>query len=352
VTSIPAPAFERSEQDRVIAGVCGGLASALRVDATLVRLAFALLAIAGGAGILLYFALWAYSRGRARRATGLVFAALLALLLAFGFSTKTVFGIAIILVAGVISMRRGGSLRPGGTLPIVAVTLAALGAVVVLSDIGPSHSFFAPGAIAGAFLLLLGPWVWQLTTERAERIRMEERAEVAARVHDSVLQTLALVQRHADDPVRVAAISRRQERELRRWLYGTGVDGATTLEDALADAAADVEELQGARIELASSGRVQLDARVEQLVLAAREAMTNAAKFSGSAEISVYAEADADTVSVFVRDRGMGFDRASVPADRRGLAESIEGRMRRAGGSVTITSAPGTGTEVELRLPR
>ena len=116
MTSIPAPAFERSEQDRVIAGVCGGLASALRVDATLVRLAFALLAIAGGAGILLYFALWAYSRGRARRAAGLVFAALLALLLAFGFSTGTVFGIALILLAGAISLRRGGSLRPGGTL--------------------------------------------------------------------------------------------------------------------------------------------------------------------------------------------------------------------------------------------
>jgi signal transduction histidine kinase len=352
VTSIPAPAFERSEQDRVIAGVCGGLASALRVDATLVRLAFALLAIAGGAGILLYFALWAYSRGRGRRAAILVFAAVLALLLAFGLPTGTVFGVALILVAGAISLRRGGSLRPGGSLPILAVVLAMTGAVIVLSEIGPSGSFLAPGAIAGAFLLLLGPWVWQLTTERAERIRMAERADVAARVHDSVLQTLALVQRHADDPVRVAAISRRQERELRRWLYGTGVDGATTLDDALADAAADVEELHGVRVELASSGRVPVDAGVEQLVLAAREAMTNAAKFSGSDEIAVYAEANDDAISVFVRDRGAGFDRAAVPVDRRGIAESIEGRMRRAGGTATITSAAGAGTEVELRLPR
>jgi signal transduction histidine kinase len=352
VTSIPAPAFERSEQDRVIAGVCGGLASALRVDATLVRLAFALLALAGGAGVLLYLALWAYSRGTARRAAALGFAAVLALLLAFGFSTGTVFGIALILLAGVISLRRGGSLRPGGTLPILAVALTMTGAVIVLSDIGPSGSFLAPGVIAGSFLLLLGPWVWQLATERAERIRMAERAEVAARVHDSVLQTLALVQRHADDPVRVAAISRRQERELRRWLYGTGVDGATTLEDALADAAADVEELHGVRIELASSGRVPVDTSVEQLVLAAREAMTNAAKFSGADEISVYAEANDDAVSVFVRDRGAGFDRAAVPVDRRGIAESIEGRMRRAGGAATITSAAGAGTEVELRLPR
>src|SRR5439155_9855942 len=101
---------------------------------------------------------------------------------------------------------------------------------------------------------------------------------------------------------RVAAISRRQERELRRWLYGTGVDSATTLEDGLADAAADVEELHGVRIELASSGRVPLDSAVEQLVLAAREAMTNAAKFSGADEISVYAEADKDAVAVFRRD--------------------------------------------------
>jgi signal transduction histidine kinase len=181
---------------------------------------------------------------------------------------------------------------------------------------------------------------------------MAERADVAARVHDSVLQTLALIQRHADDPVRVAAIARRQERELRRWLYGTGVDGATTLEDALADAAADVEELHGVRIELASSGRVPLDESVEQLALAAREAMTNAAKFSGAPEISVYAAADADAVSVFVRDRGRGFDRSAVPADRRGIAESIEGRMRRAGGAAAITSAAGEGTEVELTLRR
>jgi signal transduction histidine kinase len=152
--------------------------------------------------------------------------------------------------------------------------------------------------------------------------------------------------------VRVAAISRRQERELRRWLYGTGVDGASTLEDALADAAADVEELHGVRIELASSGRVPVDTGVEQLVLAAREAMTNAAKFSGSDEIAVYAEANDDAISVFVRDRGAGFDRAAVPMDRRGIAESIEGRMRRAGGTATITSAAGAGTEVELRLPR
>ena len=285
-------------------------------------------------------------------AVGLAAAAVLALLVAFGLSGTALLGAGLILAGAAVAASRGASLRRGGSLPITAVVLTAAGAVFLLGHLGASGSFVAPGALAGALFLLLGPWVWQLAGERAERIRMTERAEVAARVHDSVLQTLALIQRHADDPVRVAAISRRQERELRRWLYGTGVDGATTLEDALADAAADVEELHGVRIELANAGRVPLDARFEQLALAAREAMTNAAKFSGADEISVYAEAGTDNVSVFIRDRGAGFDPEAVPGDRRGIAESIKGRLRRAGGVATISSAPGQGTEVELMLQR
>jgi signal transduction histidine kinase len=312
-----------------------------------------LLALAGGSGIVLYFALWTYAEHKATwRAIALAVAALLLLLVAFGLSGTALLGTALILGGAAVAANRGASLRPGGSLPVLAILLTMGGAVILLGHLGASQSFLAPGALVGALLLVLGPWVWQLAHERTERIRMAERANVAARVHDSVLQTLALIQRHADDPVRVAAIARRQERELRRWLYGTGVDGATTLDDALADAAADVEELHGVRIELASSGMVPLDERIEQLALAAREAMTNAAKFSGSDEIAVYAAADADTVSVFVRDRGRGFDPATVPADRRGIAESIEGRMRRAGGSATITSAPGEGTEVELTLAR
>jgi signal transduction histidine kinase len=194
--------------------------------------------------------------------------------------------------------------------------------------------------------------VLQLTRDRVERVRLQERAEVAARIHDSVLQTLALVQRHAADPAQVAALARRQERELRRWLYGSGVGNVDTLVDALAEAAAEVEELHGVQVELASAGDVPLDDAARQLVLAAREAMTNAAKFAGVAEIDVYAEATGELVAVFVRDRGAGFDRAAVAPDRRGLAESVEGRMRRAGGTAAVTTAPGAGTEVELRLPR
>ena len=169
-------------------------------------------------------------------------------------------------------------------------------------------------------------------------------------MHDSVLQTLALIQRHADEPRRVASLARRQERELRGWLYGERPLGdQASLVGALSSAAADVEELHSVRVELSNAGDCPAD---ESLVLAAREAMTNAAKFSGVEEIDVYAEVTDDETAVFVHDRGAGFDRASVSPDRRGLAESIEGRLERAGGRATITSVLGQGTEVELRLPR
>jgi signal transduction histidine kinase len=345
--------FERSGRDRVVAGVCGGLAVRLAVDATLVRLVFAILALAGGAGILLYLALWAYTGGRRKwPAAALVAVAAATLLSALGFSTPAVIGATLLSAGLAVVLVRGGSLRPGGSLPVVGVVLLMAGAVLFLGRSGASGALLAPGAVAGALVLLVGPWVWRLAAERTERIRLEERAEVAARIHDSVLQTLALVQRHAGDAARVSAIARRQERELRRWLYGSGVAEAAGLVDALADAAADIEELHQARIELASAGDVPLDDDARQLVLAAREAMTNAAKFSGADEISVYAEVGPTAVIVFVRDRGAGFDRAAVAADRRGIAESIEARMLRAGGSATIVTGLGQGTEVELSLPR
>ncbi len=353
MTTAPAPLFERSSDDRVVAGICAGVAARIGVDPTLVRLVFALLALAGGAGILLYLALWVYAGvGRVWGAAALVTVAGALLLLALGLPEASVAGATLLIAGLAIVLLRGGSLRPGGRVPVLGVLLLAGGAVIFLGENGTSGPFVAPGAVAGALLLVVGPWLWQLAGERTERIRLAERAEVAARVHDSVLQTLALVQRHAGDPVRVAALARRQERELRRWLYGSGVGGAATLIDALGEAAADVEELHGVRIELASAGDLTLDEPLGQLVLAAREAMTNAAKFSGAEEIAVYAECGPEGVAVFVRDRGTGFDRAAVGADRRGLTDSIEGRMSRAGGTASVSSAPGSGTEVELRLPR
>ncbi|MDP9285317.1 MAG: PspC domain-containing protein [Actinomycetota bacterium] len=349
---VPTLRFERSEDDRVLAGVCGGVAATLGVDATLVRLVFALLALAGGAGILVYLALMASAEGHSVIGAALVAAATAMLLIALGLSLIAVLGVTLIVAGLAAILQRGGSVRPGGSLPVLGVALLMAGAVVFLGRHGASPAFVAPGALIGALVLVVGPWVWQLVAERTERIRLEERAEVAARIHDSVLQTLALVQRHSNDPARVASLARRQERELRRWLYGGGFGSASTLSDALAEAAADVEELHSARIELAHAGDAPLDEARAQLVLAAREAMTNAAKFSSTDEISVYIEVDDGAVSVFVRDRGAGFDRASVPADRRGLSESIEARMQRAGGTATIVSAPGEGVEVELRLRR
>jgi signal transduction histidine kinase len=350
---IPALPFERSD-DRVVAGVCGGIAQALGVDATLVRLVFAFLALAGGAGILLYLALWVWTSGR-RPVVGVALVALsvMAILFALGLPDTTVLGIGLIVAGIVLLVRRGASLRPGeGSFTVPGIALTMAGAVVMLGGLGSSPGFLGPGAVAGALLLVLLPWTWQVVSERGDRIRLEERAEVAARIHDSVLQTLALIQRHAGDGQRVTSLARRQERDLRRWLYGSGYGTAVTLVDALADAAADVEDAHGVRIEVASSGDAPLDEPLAQLVLAAREALANAAKHSGSDEIAVYSEAGAGEIAVFVRDRGAGFDRALVAEDRRGLAESIEARMQRAGGRATITTAPGEGTEVELTIPR
>jgi signal transduction histidine kinase len=351
--------YAPSTDDRVIAGVCAGIAQTLGVDATLVRLVFALLALAGGAGILLYLALWAWAEGKHVWLAALgAFLAGCALLGALGLSDRSVIGIAVIAAGLALAWRQGGSFRPDAPLSYGGIALAAVGAVVLLSAGGTSSKLLAPGAVAGALLLIGGPWVWQLAierdVERTARIRSEERSDMAARVHDSVLQTLALIQRHASDSRRVASLARRQERELRGWLYGDQPlgDETASLIASLEAAAGDVEELHGVRVELAHSGDCPVDPSVHALVLAAREAMTNAAKFAGVEEIDVYAEVTDDEIGVFVRDRGAGFDRADVPADRKGLAESIEGRMERAGGRATIATSPASGTEVELHLPR
>ncbi len=346
----------RSADDRIVAGVCAGLADRLGVDPTFVRLVFALLALAGGAGIALYIALWLYMRGSHWIALLLLLAAAALVLAELGLPWHAI-GAFMLIGAGLgLMWRVGGSLRPDEPLSFGGLLIAAAGFGLLLTGGGTPGGVLGPGAILGGVLLIVGPWLWQLArerdAERTSRIRSEERAEVAARVHDSVLQTLALIQRHAGEPRRVASLARRQERELRGWLYGSGTAPADSLAGALAAAATEIEELHGVRIEVANGGDCPLSEETEPLVLAAREAMTNAAKFSGADEISVYAEATDAAAAVFVRDRGAGFDRAAVPADRHGLTESIEGRMARAGGSAQIVSSPGQGTEVELKLAR
>jgi signal transduction histidine kinase len=245
--------------------------------------------------------------------------------------SRTGVGIALVIAAGLVFLQTTGALSAARD-----VLLSVLVAVVVLGVI------FAPWIVR---------LVRSLTTERAERIRSQERAEVAAHLHDSVLQTLAMVQRRAGDPQEVAAIARRQERELRAWLAGRPAPGAAArLAPALEAAATEVEERYGVPVEVVVVGDRDLDPSVEAIVAAAREAMTNAAKFGGGSHVDVYAESSDGRTQVFIRDRGPGFDPARLPADRRGVRESIVGRMKRHGGRATITSSAGTGTEVELVL--
>lgn len=193
-----------------------------------------------------------------------------------------------------------------------------------------------------------------LAAEEAERARSQERADTAAALHDSVLQTLALIQRRSDDPAAVASLARRQERDLRDWLTGRGrLGGAreTTFGAALADAAAEIERDYPITIEAVTVGDAALDERLAALVAAAREAMVNTAKHAGVPSASVYAEVAGGWASVFVRDRGEGFDLDNVPEDRRGIRESIQGRLERIDGTATVRSSPGSGAEVELRAP-
>jgi signal transduction histidine kinase len=213
--------------------------------------------------------------------------------------------------------------------------------------------------VIAAIAIVLGPW-WlriarDLVAERRARIRAEERADMAARVHDSVLQTLALIQRNADQPQHVIQLARAQERELRAWLFDGRAPGSVdemTLAAGVRQIQQEVEAQHGVSVEAITVGDCELDDDLAALLAAAREATVNAAKWSGEDVVSVFAEVEPASVSVYVRDRGKGFDPAAVPEDRKGLAESIHARMARRGGSATVRSTPGQGTEVSLTMPR
>jgi signal transduction histidine kinase len=201
----------------------------------------------------------------------------------------------------------------------------------------------------------VGPWIAAVMRDRSEerrrRLQADARSDMAAHLHDSVLQTLALIQR-TDDPRVISQLARQQERELRRWLYADSDDpSATTLKHAIERIGGVVEDRFDVTVETVVVGEAAMDTSLEALVGAAGEAATNAAKWSGCAQISLYAEVDDDGVRVFVRDTGTGFDTASVAEDRLGVRESIIGRMERVGGSADIRSANGQGTEVELFVP-
>ncbi|MFC8721929.1 PspC domain-containing protein [Kitasatospora sp. NPDC057198] len=214
-------------------------------------------------------------------------------------------------------------------------------------------------AVVAGVLVLGGPSMlrmWQdLGAERTARIRAQERAEIAAHVHDSVLHTLTLIQRRAEDPKEVLRLARAQERELRLWLYrpeAVAEQAPDTLAEHLREIVAEVEDRHGVHLELVCVGDCPMDERIASQMRAAREAMVNAAKYGGGGPVQVYAEVEGRTVSVFVRDHGPGFDPDDLPEDRMGVRESIIGRMRRNGGTARVRPAPDGGTEVELEMER
>lgn len=254
--------------------------------------------------------------------------------------------------------RRGAYTRVGaGVLLVVAGTIAFLATQGSGSTI--ASVIEASLAVLAGVLVLVGPYalrMWQdLGAERTARIRAQERAEIAAHVHDSVLHTLTLIQRRAEDPKEVLRLARAQERELRLWLYrpeAVAEAAPDTMAESLRAVVAEVEDRHGVPVEVVIVGDCPMDERIAAQMQAAREATVNAAKYGGGGPVQVYAEVEGRTVMVFVRDHGPGFDPDTVPEDRMGVRESILGRMKRNGGTARVRPAPDGGTEVELEMER
>jgi signal transduction histidine kinase/phage shock protein PspC (stress-responsive transcriptional regulator) len=382
----------------LIGGVCAGFADYVEVEPLVVRVAFIVLAVAsGGFGLVLYPVVWALvpaeapspdaspwrsrlSGWREASAIGVLVVGAIIVVRHAGLwlGDDVVLPLVLASCGLALILRQGGAKEwvPGDALAggragaarvgrwrhwprVLAGVALILGAAVLgLNRTGVSHkSLGGMLVIVVALGLVFAPSFLRLArslaTEREERIRSQERAEVAAHLHDSVLQTLALIQRRADDPREVAGLARSQERELRRWLFERDYHpAADTFARALEQAATEVEANHRVQIEVVTVGDCPLDERLEAMTAAAREALVNAAKFAGEDRIDLYAEVGAERAQVFVRDRGVGFDPAAIPPDRCGVRQSIVERMRRHGGHAEIISEPGRGAEIELAMER
>jgi signal transduction histidine kinase len=385
--------FARREDHRVFAGVAGGFADEYGVDPFIVRAAVVVLSFAGGLGLVLYAFGYFISSDptegdraptvldqRRNLAVGLIACGAALIVRSTGLWLGDAFMVPLIVVVSGVAVL--GAVRPEpdngpwGALPMTQIAdvvagkharlrlilgagLMAFGLVAV----GARHnvsSGLRVGSYATALTiigvaLLLGPWLARaaqaVAEERRQRIRSEEREAMAAHLHDSVLQTLALIQRTADDPRRTITLARRQERELRDWLYGQRGEQSETLAAAVRVMAHEVESLYDVRVDVVVVGDQAMTDETAALVAALREACVNAAKHSGADDASVFVEVGRQTIDAFVRDRGCGFDRDHAPADRHGIAQSIEARLVRVGGTTTITSALAQGTEVHLTVP-
>jgi signal transduction histidine kinase len=390
-------------------GVAGGLGARFGIEANIIRLVFAVLAIGDGSGFALYVLAWLVvprqgettSIGRRaladRRAPALALAfaivlgaALLALgALGLGFVAGLIWP-ASLGAAGLVVVWQAASedevayLRQVvGRAPVIGQTEGFtkratvgrifVGVVVVVGGLvslaatrhttgSTLEALGSAGVVVVGLLVVFGPW-WlglarDLAVERRQRVRTEERADMAATIHDSVLQTLALIQRSSDDPREVTRLARAQERELRAWLFEGRPPGSfdaalvTTLAQGVAVVEGEVEESHGVALESVVVGDCPLTDELRALLAAGREAAVNAAAWSGAASVSVFVEVEPARVSMFVRDRGKGFDPGAVSADRRGISDSIRARMARHGGTADIRSVAGQGTEVELVMPR
>lgn len=403
----------RDTQEPIIGGVAAGLARHLGMPVLWVRAGFVLAALMGGLGIAFYAGLWlvlptdshfetgapgleSASRGgrrpsRIRRLTDIGPAIALA---ALGFGAvlliEAVLGkgavfwpIFLALVGTALLWRQAdeaqrerwldttGRIDPvrvvvgnGGWAAyarIAAGVALVVAALVLFSVRGGSPAMVRDVTVAALLTVLglaivIGPWMYRLasdlTAERTERVRTQERADLAAHLHDSVLQTLALIQKNAQDGATVARLARSQERDLRSWLYAGEATDDSTVASALRGVAATTEDDHGVSVELVTVGDCAMGEPLRAVVSATREAVTNAAKHAGTGQVDVYAEITDEAIDVFVRDRGRGFDPATVPEDRFGVRNSIVDRMRRHGGTAEVRSGSGSGTEVRLHLPR
>jgi signal transduction histidine kinase len=384
--TITVSGLRRKQDGRLLAGVCSGVGDRIGLDPAAVRLAFVLLTAAGGAGIVLYAALWlllppdtpngpagVLASARAGMSQLAAYGALaIALLLIVWIAgagiavwpvVAAALGVVILWQQLVGDKRvRWAPARPHG-----AALRAAFGAVLVVGGIAGFYlthgelaqarqGLAAATAIVVGFAVIGVPWLMRLVTERdaerRERIRADEHSELAAQLHDSMLHTLTLIQRNAHDSGQVQRLALAQERQLRAWLDRPDVDEQAALCGQLTAVAGEVEDIHGMPIEVVCLGDCQLSEPMATALQAAREAMINAAKHSGARQVSVFAEVEPVQVTIFVRDRGKGFSLSEIPSGRLGIQESIVGRMARAGAVASIRSAPGEGTEVELQVAR
>jgi signal transduction histidine kinase len=379
---LAAPRLYRRADHKVLGGVASGIADHLRISPTRVRVVFVLLTFANGLGIILYGAYWIVvptppgSERPTRVADWLRYVVGVVIVAGTVFTvartlpplgqllipaTLAIFGTALIWRQASETRRlqwRTSLSRTGRLRLALGVALVVAGGVVVVAGANASGVTVALLAVVMTVIglaLLTGPWwirmVSDLGEERSERIRSQERAELAAHLHDSVLQTLALIQRNASSPREVTRLARGQERELRTLLYGARA-ASGQLSEALRGAAGEIEDAYAIKVDVVVVGDAPLTERLGALVAACREALVNAAKHAGVETVSLYAEVEDGACLCFVRDRGAGFDPAAVDPDRHGLRGSIIGRVERHGGQVSVRSSPGAGTEVEIRMPK